>query len=125
MHREEGLQHCMDILQRLTTEPDQLDSSANPHPQPATSKVPSADANAAGLHATLQTDTVHAQQSAAQSTIRWNQDPYTLANMMWNVFEQKLLCSPSELKTFMQSVKRLDFQSLVSQIVDYMCRTVS
>ena len=44
---------------------------------------------------------------------------------MWNLFEQKLLYSPSELNTFMQSVKRLDFQSLADQIVDNMRKTVS
>ena len=125
IHRQKGLQHCMDILERLTTEPDQLDSSADPQPQPATSKLPSAAANAAELHPTLQTDTVHARQSAAHSRSRGNQDPYTLANMMWNLFKQQLLCSPSELNTFTQAVKRLNFQSLADQVVDNMRRTVS
>ena len=84
------------------------------------SAVASAAADTAQVHAALQASMGHMQQSAAYTSTIRHQDPHTLANTMWDAFQQQLLYNPSVLNTFMQLVMCLRFQSLASRVVGAM-----
>ena len=69
----------------LITEAKQSQPSANL--QPPTIQLASALANAAQVHVELQPSMAHGQLSAAYNSKKGQQDPYTLANTMWGIFQ--------------------------------------
>ena len=118
IHCKEGLRHGLDTLQQLIAKAvHETQSLANA--QPSASILPSAATHEGQLHTSGHLESAHAHVPTAGY-----QNARDLAEVMWTTFGQELLCKPSDLSHFMQSVSRLDAPSLAAQIVGRMCDRV-